>query len=382
MGKNPEKSQKDLKATLSELRSKQNIDIGAFSGFDMQAVGLSTGNLTLDALTGIGGFPQGRITELIGPPSSGKTTAALQGAAQFQQKGGIVFYADFERALDPDYCQSLGLNIHDETFLYARPEHFEEGANTFRKLIATGEVGMGVFDSVATMVTQHELEAETGAVQVADRAKMMHQFLRQLNPEVSRQNAAVVFINHVMDLVDATPMGRKLAMQGIKRKTSPGGKALPFYSSLRIEFQQIGTMKTDELDTLTQETEKQVTQIRTKATIIKNKVAPTVYREAELRVRFGKGFSQPYAVLSVLVAHNVIKKSGAWFTFPPDLRLDGDDDNSKVQGEDTVLSMIEDNPAWMDELQQRAEQILKDHGADAFEIVDGTDLTKNEAAEA
>lgn len=381
MGKNPDKP-KSLADTLSELRSKQNIEIGAFSNFDMAPVGRSTGNLTLDALTGIGGFPEGRVTELIGPPSSGKTTAALMAAAQCQQSGGVVAYMDYERSLDPVYCANLGLDVHAETFLYMQPEHFEQGANAFRALVQTGEVAMGVFDSVASMVTEHELEAATGAVQVADRAKMMHQFLRQLNPEVSRQGVAAIFINHVMELVDATPMGRQLAARGIKRKTSPGGKALPFYSSLRVEFNQIGNLRTKEHDDLNNETVDVVTQTKVEATIIKNKVAPTVFRKAELRVRFGKGFSQPYSVLNTLTAHNVVKKSGAWFTFPPELRLDGDDDNAKLQGEESVLLLMEQNPGWMETLEKRAKVLLDTTGAEAFEAVDGTDLTKNEQAEA
>lgn len=369
-----------LQSVLTELRGKQDLEIGAFSGFNMKPEGLSTGNLTLDALTGIGGFPKGRITELIGPPSSGKTTAALQAVARCQQAGGIIFYADYERALDPDYCASLGIDVYDESFLYAKPEYFEQGANAFRKLVATGELAMGVFDSVATMVTKHELEAETGAVQVADRAKMMHQFLRQLNPELSRQNVAAIFINHVMELVDATPMGRKLAAQGIKRKTSPGGRALPFYSSLRIEFNQTGNIRTKEFDPLSNEETDQTRQTKVDATIIKNKVADP-FRKAELRVRFGRGFSQPYSVLSVLVNHNIVKKTGAWFTFPPELRLDNDDDNAKMQGEDNVLSLMEEHPEWGDLLEKAAYKVIDQLGTDAFESVDGTDLTKNEQAE-
>ena len=376
--KTPKK--KNLQETLTELRGKGGMEIGAFSGFNLKPVGLPTGNLTLDALTGIGGFPRGRITELLGMPSSGKTTSAIQAAAEEQQAGGRIFYADYERALDPDYCGALGLDVFDESFLYARPGYFEMGANAFRKLVATGEITMGVFDSVATMVTQHELEADTGKVQVADRAKMMHQFLRQLNPELARQNVAAVFINHIMELVDATPMGARLAAQGIKRKTSPGGRALPFYSSLRIEFNQIGNLKTTEMDLLNNEEVAQVRQTKVQATVIKNKVADP-FRQAELRVRFGLGFSQPYAVLSVLTAHNLIKKNGAWFEFKePALRLD--DDHVKIHGEDTVLSLMEENPEWLDLLESAAKKVVEKLGQDAFEQVNGTDFTANEAAEA
>lgn len=370
-----------LQAALSELRNKDDLEIGAFAGFDMKPEGMSTGNLTLDALTGIGGVPKGRITEFVGLPSSGKTTAALQTAAAKQQAGGVVAYFDFERTLDPVYCASLGLDVYAETFLYAKPDYFEKGANAFRKLVRTGEVDLGVFDSVATMVTKHELEAETGAVQVADRAKMMHQFLRQLNPELSRYNVGAVFINHIMELVDATPMGRQLAARGIKRKTSPGGRALPFYASLRVEFNQIGNLRTSEFDPLSNEDQDITTQTKVEATIIKNKVAPTLMRKGELRVRFGRGFSQPYSVLTLLTDHKVVKKTGAWFTFAPEIRLNNDDDYAKIQGEDTVLSLMEDNPEWMDTLAEVAYKIVDKLGADTFTEVESTDLTQSEEAD-
>ncbi len=380
MAKKSAPANQSLASALSELRSKDDLEIGAFAGFDMKPEGLSTGSLTLDALTGIGGVPKGRITEFVGLPSSGKTTAALQAAAKCQQNGGIVAYFDFERTLDPVYCASLGLDVYAESFLYSKPEYFEKGANAFRKLVRTGEVAMGVFDSVATMVTQHELEADTGAVQVADRAKMMHQFLRQLNPLLNTYGTAAIFINHIMELVDATPMGRQMAAKGIKRKTSPGGRALPFYASLRVEFNQIGNLRTSEFDPLSNEEQDITTQTKVEATVIKNKVAPTAFRKAELRVRFGKGFSQPYDVLSLLTNHKVVKKAGAWFTFPPELRLNNDDDYSKVQGEDTVLSLMEENPEWMGTLEKTAYKIIDSLGADTFDTVDSTALTETEDA--
>ncbi len=355
---------------LSELRNKDKLEIGAFSGFDMEAVGQSTGNLTLDALTGVGGFPEGRITELVGPPSSGKTTSALQGAAALQQRGGVVVYFDFERSLDPVYCEALGLDVHAETFLYMKPDYFEQGANAFRKLVRTGGVGMGIFDSVATMVTKHELEAETGKVQVADRAKMMHQFLRQLNPELSRTGCSAIFLNHLLDVVDATPMGQKLAAQGIKRKTSPGGKALPFYASLRVEFKQIGNIRTTEMDTLSNEEVDQVRQTKVQATVIKNKVADP-FKTAELRVRYGLGFSQAYSVLQVLLAYGIIKKNGAHYAIK-DVAYRQDPEVPSYHGEDKILSAMEDNPGWLDRLLVSAKEILENASESVLEEVDGS----------
>lgn len=371
--------QGDIQGALSALR-KGGLKIGAFADFDnVKPVGLSTGNFTLDAQTGIGGIPKGRITELIGPPSSGKTTTALMTSAEYQQAGGIVAYFDYERSMDPAYCQSLGLDVYAESFLYARPKHFEEGAQAFRELLAAGVPLLGVFDSVATMVTQHELEAATGAVQVADRAKMLHQFLRQLNPVLADTGSTAVFINHVMELVDASPMGRQLAARGIKRKTSPGGKALPFYASLRLEFNQIGTIKNEEFDPLSNETVKRVTQQKVEVTSIKNKAGGKPFLKSELRVRWLKGFSQNFSVYTMLLDHGVLTKSGAWIKFPAELAFDSD---GKIQGEEAVLKTMDENPDWAAKLEHVARKILEQLGEDAFETVTGTDLTASEAAEA
>ena len=155
--KKKEPENESLSDVLSGLRNKDHLEVGAFSGFDAAPKGLSTGNITIDALTGIGGFPAGRVTELLGPPSSGKTTAALQAAGQVQKNGGKVAFFDYEHALDPVYCAALGLDVHaEESFIYMKPDHFEQGANAFRRMVRTGEIQMGIFDSVAAMVTKSE----------------------------------------------------------------------------------------------------------------------------------------------------------------------------------------------------------------------------------
>jgi recombination protein RecA len=369
-GKKFDIGSKSLESVLSDLR-KDGTQIGAFAGFDLKVEGLSTGNITLDALTGIGGVPKGRITEFIGMPSSAKTTAALQTAAQVQQSGGRIFYADYERTLDPDYCEALGLDIYDESFLYLHPQHLEEGANAFRALVASGEITLGVFDSVASMVTQDELESPTGAVQVGTRAKMMHQMCRQLNPLLPRFDTSALFINHVMDEIPTNFMARQLAAQGIKKKTSPGGRALPFYASLRVEFAQSTKIRSEQEDVLTGEKSKQVTGIDIEATVIKNKAGGVPFRKGKMRVRTGKGLSQEFSVLTLLTVHGVIKKgAGGWFTFPPELRLNHDDDNVKIQSEEKVLSLMEDNPEWRGTLTTRAYDLLRSLEGEAFEEVD------------
>lgn len=371
-----------LSDVLSGLRNSKKddaLEVGAFSGFDAKPKGLTTGNITLDSLTGIGGFPAGRITELLGPPSSGKTTSALQCAAKVQKAGGNVAFFDFEHALDPVYCEALGLDVYADSFIYAKPDYFEQGANAFRRMVRTGELQLGIFDSVAAMVTKHELEADTGQVTVADRAKMLHQFCRQLRAELSRYGTGAIFLNHLLPLVDATPMGRKLAAQGIQRFTSPGGKALPYYASMRVEFKQTGNLTTEEVDPLTQEVSKITRQTKTQAVVVKNKVADP-FRKAELRVRFGQGFSQPYGVLSILTAHKVIAKSGSFFTFKePALYLD--DDHAKVQGEENLLKLMEENPDWFAQLEKRATQIVETLGVHAFDSASADDVMDQNGAD-
>jgi len=291
-------------------------------------------------------------------------------------------FLDYEQALDPEYCRSLGLDVDADTFLYAQPEFFEQGANGFRQIQADtgGVIDLVIHDSVAAMTTQHELEAETGAVQVADRAKMLYQYCRQLNPMLPRTGCAAIFLNHLLELVDTTPMGRRLAAQGIKRTTTPGGNALRYYASLRVEFKQIGNLKNEEMDVLSNEAVKQVRQTRTQVTVIKNKVADP-FRTAELRVRFGKGFSQNYSVLGILTAHNKVKQAGAWFTFPAELRLNGDDDFVKLQGEDTVLTLMDEHPAWAHTLETAARDTISD-AEEAFEVIPEEQIEALEAEEA
>lgn len=357
-----------LAETLSQLRTGKNKEpIGTLDEFK-PVEGLTTGNLLLDAVTGVGGLPKGRITELIGPPSSGKTTCALQTAAKLQQAGGYVMFVDYEYALDKDYAEALGIDTKADSFIYLWPKNFEHGANLFRKLLDTGELGMGIFDSVASMVTKREIESDTGTAEVMERAKLMHQFCRQIVGKLQQTDCAAVFLNHVMDKADLSPMGKQMAAQGIKQKTSPGGKALPFYGSLRMEFQQIGTVKEPGVDELSQEASKIANSVKTKVTVLKNKVGDP-FRTAELRVRFGKGFSQPHAVLSYLVAQGIIKASAGVYKYPPELQID----DMPPKGETNQLVALENNPAWLAQLETRAWDVLQERG---LEKVDGSKYDK------
>lgn len=365
-----------LADVLTDLRTEQNTSdhmvIGSLPEFDMTVQGYSTGNIALDWVTRVGGYPHGRIVEQFGPPSSGKTTSALSAMGVEQAKciesgEGYVMFEDFERSIDPAYCKKLGLDVAHSSFIYVKPDSFEHGANLFRKLLATGELRMCIFDSVAAMVTEKEKEAETGKANVADRAKMMHQFLRQSKDDAERFGTTMIFLNHHLEVVDATPMGAKMAARGIKRFTQPGGKALSFYASMRVEFKTLTVIRTAEMDSLTNRKEDQVRQQDVQATIVKNKTGDP-FGTAKLRVRWGHGFSNEYSVLDILTKHGAVEvtKTG-WYTFPVD--LSPGDKPLKSRGEDTTISKMEADPGWTAHLTAYAQMLLEQSGG---EVVDGS----------
>lgn len=378
-----------LADVLAEDRAKRNLKVGSLADFDMRTRALSTGNISIDAVTGVGGLPRGRVTECYGLPSSGKTTTSLQAAAIHQQRvtegldTGVVAFLDYERSLDEGYCKNLGLDVNDgSTFIYMQPKSFEEGINAFRRWMRTGEVGMLIVDSVAAMVTENELAAETGAAKVADRAKMMAQTMRQITGEVYDYQVAAVFLNHLQEVLDASPMGQKLRAQGITRKTTPGGMALKFYASLRLEYKAVGNIRTPHLDPLTNEKVDDIKSTKVQVTAVKNKVAEP-WKQAEVRVRFGKGFSQAYSVKEILTAYGVIPEKSGTFTLNDITAPQGWDLNKKdtVRGEENFLSLLESNGEWLAQLTGIATDLLREHGAFkanpedwAGEDVDGTQI--------
>lgn len=378
----PKKKPVSLLDVMSEIRAEENTDdsmvIGALPEFDMTVKGRTTGNIALDHIMRCGGYPVGRIVEQFGPPSSGKTTSALASMGREQAKcieagEGYVMFLDYERTIDPVYCKKLGLDTDHETFIYVKPRSFEHGANIFRRLLATGELRMAVFDSVAAMVTEKEKEAETGKANVADRAKMMHQFLRQTKDDAEEHGTTMIFLNHTLEVVDATPMGQKMAARGIKRYTQPGGKALSFYASMRVEYKQIKAIRTAEMDLLHNRKEDQIRSQDVQATIVKNKVGDP-FGTTTLRVRWGHGFSQAYSVLDILVKHGVVdlNKTG-WYTFPAEFSPDGQK-QYKQRGEETVLKELEANPQWLERLESHAVMLLDVGGLDT---VDGSQYDSN-----
>lgn len=330
---------------LAQLRKKdKDLRVGSLADFDMRPIPLTTGNIALDNALGTGGFPRGKVVECFGPSQSGKTTSALQAAALHQKRvkagedTGAILFLDYERSLDQPYCEALGLDPYDEeTFIYTQPDSLEAGANLFRSLMQEDLLALAIFDSLAAMVSEKELAAETGAVTVGDRAKALHQFMRQIKGPIWQHKTCVIFLNHVMDVIETTPMGRKLAASGIQRKTTPGGKALIFYSDQRLEFGEGKKQKTEVHNVVLNEDETLETSKDVTAKVVKNKLA-VPQKVARMRVRYGKGFSQPYSVYQVLVAYKVIKVSGSWITVPASIT---NAEDLKVQGEETVIRLLE-----------------------------------------
>lgn len=369
---------KTLAAVLADARKKDaDLSVGARDIFDVKIDAITTGNVALDAITGVGGIPRGRVIELYGPPMSGKTTTALQAAARHQQSvkagtaTGAILYLDHEKSLDEKYCAALGLDVNDEeTFILVQPRSFEQGANLFRKILreAPGSLAMAIWDSVAVMTTEHELEVDTGAVQVGDRAKMMAQFLRQSIDVINRQNVAAIFLNHLQEVIDTSPMGRQMKARGIVRKKTPGGDALKYHASVRIEYKQIGNKRSPVYDPVSNEVIDEVNQTDVKVTVVKNKVAKP-FKTVDVRVRFGKGFSQAYSVLEILLAYKIFIKSGAYYSFtggfgPPDYAVDVKGTTvGTVHGEEKLLTMMENNSSWMKLLEDKAVALLTENGA-------------------
>lgn len=359
----PRTKSPSLSAKLAELRAKKAVKVGSLDDFDMTVRAITTGNVAIDSITGVGGLPRGRVIECYGPPSSGKTTTALQAAARLQQAGGKILFLDYEKSLDPKYVRALGIDPSDgESFIYTQPETFEEGANLFRELMTTGELDMLIVDSVAAMVTQRELESETGKAQMADRARLMGQFMRQITGQVQKYQVVAVFLNHVQEVIDASPIGQKLKASGVVRKTTPGGSALKFYASMRIEYKQIGNIRTEVYDALTNDSVSDIRQTKVQVTVVKNKVAPP-FKQCEVRVRYGQGFSQAFSVFDVLVNHRAIKKgAGGVYKFPAGLGPD-EQESTEIRGEEKILSQIEETAEWQNRLESYAKQLLAEHGA-------------------
>ncbi len=348
----PKKEPRSEISDLIKKFAKDNVAVGTMDEITEEVKGLPTGNLAIDHILGVGGLPVGRVIESFGPPSSGKTTLALHTAAELQKRiiadesDEFILYIDFEHALDKKYCKALGLDLAHPSVKVSQPDSLEKGAKVARELVETGKVRLLIWDSVAEAQPDAVLAAETGQAQVAIRAKIMSQFLQQINNSLFRNNCTAIFINHVQEKINMSGPAR-----GVVTKTTPGGDALKFYSSVRLEFVQLAKQKGKRFNPLTNATDEFTISSDTKVTVVKNKVADP-QRNCIVRVRYGKGFDNFWSALQVLLGYGKVKKNGAYFYFDktPELLIPGLPEiggkSGAFQGEDNLLRFADSHQLW------------------------------------
>ncbi len=288
---------------------------------------ISTGSIALDAALGVGGVPRGRIVEIYGPESSGKTTLALQIIAEAQKTGGLAAFIDAEHALDPIYAKNLGVNVDD--LLVSQPDHGEQALEIAETLIRSGALDVVVIDSVAALVPRAEIEGEMGDSHMGLQARLMSQALRKLTGSVSKSATVCIFVNQIRE---------KIGVMFGNPETTPGGRALKFYSSVRIDIRRIASLK-DGAD---------IVGNRTKAKVVKNKVA-SPFKEAEFDVMYGLGISREGEVLDLAAELNIVTRSGTWFTYGEE-RLG--------QGRENVKKFLQSNADLLNDIEKKVRQKL------------------------
>lgn len=289
---------------------------------------ISSGSLSLDYALGVGGLPRGRIIEIFGPESSGKTTVALHAVAEAQKLGGVALYIDLEHALDPVYAESLGVDI--DNLLISQPETGEQAFEIAEALMRSGAIDVVVFDSVAAMATQAEIEGDIGDSHVGTQARLMSSALRKLASVISKNNTLAIFINQLRE---------KIGVMYGNPETTPGGRALKFYSSVRLDVRKTEALKNKDGSFYGN---------KVKVKVVKNKVAPP-FKEAEFTILFGKGISKETEIVNLAVKFNVIEKSGSWFSYNGE-RL--------AQGLENTCTLVNENKKLFDEITEKVRYFL------------------------
>ncbi len=289
----------------------------------------STGSLGLDVALGIGGFPRGRIIEIYGPESSGKTTVAIETIAEAQKKGGICAIIDAEHAFDATYAKNLGVDV--DNLLISQPDYGEQALEIAERLILSGALDIVVIDSVAALVPKSELEGDMGDSKMGLQARLMSQAMRKLTAAISRTNCTAIFINQLRE---------KIGVMFGNPETTTGGNALKFYASVRLDIRRISQIKEGDV----------VKGNRTRVKVVKNKVAPP-FRTAEFDIMYGQGISKIGEIIDMGVELNILTKSGSWFSYG---------ENKIGQGRDAVKNFMKDNPEFADEIEGKIREALKE----------------------
>ena len=325
---------KALEAALGQIEKQFGkgsvMKLGEYKAMNIEAI--PTGALSLDIALGIGGIPRGRIIEIFGPESSGKTTLALHAIAEAQKLGGEAAFIDAEHALDPVYAKHLGVDI--DNLIVSQPDTGEQALEIAEALTRSGAVDIIVVDSVAALVPKAEIDGDMGDAHVGLQARLMSQALRKLAGVINKSKTVIVFINQLRE---------KVGIMFGNPETTPGGRALKFYASVRLDIRKIENIKTDG----------EVTGARARVKVIKNKVAPP-FREAEFDIVYGKGISKEGNILDIAVNLNLVEKSGAWFSYK----------GEKIgQGRENAKAYIKNNP----EIEKELEEKIRGNFRQAFE---------------
>ncbi len=307
------------KGTIMKMGDKAVADVPA----------ISSGSLSLDMSLGVGGYPRGRVIEIYGPESSGKTTLAIHAIAEAQKLGGIAAFLDAEHAFDRFYAEKLGVDI--ENLLISQPDHGEQALEIADHLIRSGAVDIVVIDSVAALTPKSELEGDMGDSKMGLQARLMSQALRKLSANISKTNTCCMFINQLRE---------KIGVMFGNPETTTGGNALKFYSSVRLDIRRIGQIKEGE----------DIKGNRTRVKVVKNKLAPP-FKKAEFDIMYGEGISKVGEIIDLGVEYSVIKKSGSWFSYG---------ETKLGQGREAVKQLLRDNPELAEELEGKIKEKLKE----------------------